>query len=292
MHEERRLKRKVRNSYMVSTISISLVLFLLGSVGYVMLKAMDMASGLRDGAMLNIELSQDVTPEHLERLRWQVVEDPLVISATVVTREEKLEDENFRTIFGEDFESVLSGMNPLHDSFEVYLSTADGAKVDEFISRISSTRGVDKVFYPKDLVESINSTIEKGKYLMILFGGALLFISLVLIGNTVRLAIFSRRYLINTMKLVGATKWFIMRPFLWSGLKSGLLAGVISSALFALSIYLLKVRIPEIMPMSSIVEAAVIAAATIVGGGLISLISTLFSVNRFVNMRSNKIHLF
>ncbi len=277
---------------MVSTISISLVLFLLGSVGYVMLKAMDMANGLRDGAMLNIELSQDVTPEHLEQLRWQVVEDPLVISATVVTREEKLSDENFRTIFGEDFESVLSGMNPLHDSFEVYLSTTDGAKVEEFISRMSSTKGVDKVFYPKDLVDSINSTLEKGKYLMILFGGALLFISLVLIGNTVRLAIFSRRHLINTMKMVGATKWFIMRPFLWSGLKSGLLAGVISSTLFALSIYLLKVRIPEIMPMSSIVEAAIIAAATIVGGGLISLISTLFSVNRFVNMRSNKIHLF
>ncbi|MFR9648877.1 MAG: permease-like cell division protein FtsX [Rikenellaceae bacterium] len=292
MREERRLKRKVRNSYMVSTISISLVLFLLGSVGYVMLRALDMADGLRDGAILNIELSQDVTPEHLEQLRWNIVQDPLAVSVVVVTREEKLADEDFRTIFGEDFESVLSGMNPLQDSFEVQLSTKDGADVDRFIQRVSSMQGVDKLYYPKELVDSINSTIEKGQYLMILFGGALLFISLVLIGNTVRLAIFSRRHLINTMKMVGATKWFIMRPFLWSGLKSGLLAGVISSSLFAGAIYLLRVRLPEIMPLSNLIEAGVISGVTILSGGLISLIFTLFSVNRFINMRSNKIHLF
>ncbi len=292
MREERRLKRKVRNSYLVSTVSISLVLFLLGSVGYVMLRAMDMARDLRDGAILNIELSDDVTPEHFERLRWQIVEDPLVISAAIVTREEKLADEEFRTIFGEDFESVLSGVNPLQDSFEVQLSTESAASVDEFIARVESLAGVDKLYYPRDMVSSINSTIEQGQYLMILFGGALLFISLVLIGNTVRLAIFSRRHLINTMKMVGATKWFIMRPFLWSGLKSGFFAGVISTTLFALSIYLLRVRLPEVMTYSNLVDAGMIAAGIVLSGALLSLIFTYYSVNRFVNMRSNKIHLY
>ncbi len=292
MREERRLKRKVRNSYLVSTISISLVLFLLGSVGYVMLRALDLAAELRDGAVLNVELREDVTPEHMERLRWQIAGDSLVISVVVVTREEKLEDEDFRTIFGSDFESVLSGVNPLQDSFEVQLITEDEAKVDEFIARVEAMVGVDMLYYPREIVHTINSTIKQGQYLMLLFGGALLFISLVLIGNTVRLAIFSRRHLINTMKLVGATKWFIMRPLLWSGLKSGLLAGVISTSLFGVAIYLLKVRLPEIMTTSNIKEAAIIAAVTIVGGALLSLLFTYYSVNRFVNMRSNKIHLY
>jgi cell division transport system permease protein len=124
------------------------------------------------------------------------------------------------------------------------------------------------------------------------FGGALLLISLILLNNTIRLAIFSRRYLINTLKLVGATKGYIMRPFLSTAAKQGLAAGLAASLLFGASLAALSGAMPEIVATSELVKVAITVGGMIVGGLLISLLFTTFAVNKFVNMKSNKIYLY
>ena len=134
--------------------------------------------------------------------------------------------------------------------------------------------------------------VGKIRLVLLLFGGALLVISLILLNNTIRLAIFSKRYLINTMKLVGATKWFIMKPFLASSVTQGLVAGVVASLLFAATVYGLNEAVPELLTIAEATKIAIIVGAMLLGGVVISLLFTLVALNKFVNMKSNKIYLY
>ena len=151
---------------------------------------------------------------------------------------------------------------------------------------------MDRVSYPARMAERLHATVGKIRLVLLLFGGALLVISLILVSNTIRLAIFSKRYLINTMKLVGATKWFIMRPFLGSSITQGILAGLGAAALFALAVYGLNETIPELTTIAEAGKIAIILGAMIAGGVVISGLFTLAALNKFVNMKSNKIYLY
>ena len=128
--------------------------------------------------------------------------------------------------------------------------------------------------------------------MLLAFGGALFIISLILLNNTIRLAIFSRRYLINTFKLVGATKGYIMRPFLATAAKQGLWAGIIASLLFGASLVALSGAMPEVISTTELVKIGITVGSMVLSGLVISLIFTTFAVNKFVNMKSNKIYLY
>ena len=228
MKDDKRLKRKVRNSYIVSTVSITLVLFLLGSVGYLMVAALKVADTLQESIAVTVELKNGLSEELL----------------------------------------------------------------DSFIAAAGRIEGVDRVSYPALMAERLHATVNKIRLVLLLFGGALLVISLILLSNTIRLAIFSKRYLINTMKLVGATKWFIMRPFLGSSLTQGILAGTAASALFGLAVYGLNEAVPELMTIAEAGKIAIILGSMIAGGIIISGLFTFAALNKFINMKSNKIYLY
>ncbi len=288
-----KLKRKVRNSYLISTLSTALVLFLLGSVGYLMFTAMDVAQSLRGNITATVELKNGVGSDQQELIRTEIAKYPIASEVRFSSKEEKIENEEFREMFGLEFERILEE-NPLMDSFEVLLSAdvEDRAQMDRFSQEVEQLRGVARVSYPALLVEQVHSTVNKFQMVILIFGGALLFISMVLLNNTIRLAIYSRRAIINTMKLVGATKWFIIRPFLWSGIWSGFWAGVLASVLLALSVYGLGETLQGVVSLTELERAGYIMAAMTGGGVLISLFFTWISVSNFVNMKSNKIHLY
>lgn len=293
MKDDRRLKRKVRNSYIVSTVSILLVLFLLGSVGYLMVAAMKVADTLQQSIAVTVELRNGITDEEKAAIEKQLTAEELVSTIAYVGKEEKIEDAEFRKMFDSEFEEIL-GENPLLDSFELTLTadSADKELIDGFIASVSRLRGVERVSYPALMAERLHATVGKIRLVLLLFGGALLIISLILLSNTIRLAIFSKRYLINTMKLVGATKWFIMRPFLASSVTQGILAGAGASALFGLAVYGLNEAIPELLTIAEAGKIAIILGAMIAGGILISGVFTWIALNKFVNMKSNKIYLY
>lgn len=293
MKDDKRLKRKVRNSYIVSTISITLVLFLLGTVGYLMVAAMKVADTLQRSISVSVELANGLSDERKAEIETQLASEELVGSIIYVPREEKAEDAEFRRMFGSEFEEILQE-NPLLDSYELTLTAASADKelLEGFIAAAEKISGVENVSYPALMAERLHATVGKIRLVLVLFGGALLVISLILLSNTIRLAIFSKRYLINTMKLVGATKWFIMRPFLGSSLTQGILAGAGASVLFCLSVYGLNEAIPELMTIAEAQKIALILGSMVAGGVLISGFFTYIALNKFVNMKSNKIYLY
>ena len=293
MKDDKRLKRKVRNSYIVSNISIALVLFLLGSVGYLMTAAMQVARTLQESVTVTVELRNGADEKQKESLRKRFEANELVSHVEYSSKDDKLNDTDFRQMFEQEFEAILEE-NPLLDSFELTLSadSADPDKLETFIAQIAELDGVDRDSYPAQTVERLHATIAKIRLVLLLFGGALLVISLILLNNTIRLAIFSKRYLINTMKLVGATKWFIMRPFLGSSITQGILSGIIASALFLTAVYGLNEAVPELMSLAETMKIGIIVGGMVLGGILISLCFTFFAVNKFVNMKSNKIYLY
>jgi len=293
MKDDKRLKRKVRNSYIVSNISIALVLFLLGSVGYLMTAAMQVARTLQESVTVTVELRNGADEKQKESLRKRFEANELVSHVEYSSKDDKLNGTDFRQMFEQEFEAILEE-NPLLDSFELTLSadSADPDKLETFIAQIAELDGVDRVSYPAQTVERLHATIAKIRLVLLLFGGALLVISLILLNNTIRLAIFSKRYLINTMKLVGATKWFIMRPFLGSSITQGILSGIIASALFLTAVYGLNEAVPELMSLAETMKIGIIVGGMVLGGILISLCFTFFAVNKFVNMKSNKIYLY
>ena len=293
MKDDKRLKRKVRNSYLVSTVSIALVLFLLGSVGYLMVAAMKVADTLQESIAVSVELRRETTDEEKAALKAWFEQEEFVATITYLPKEEKIEDREFRKMFGSTFEEVLEE-NPLPDSFELTLTSASADKelLDSFIAAAERLEGVDRVSYPALMAERLHATVGKIRLVLLLFGGALLLVSLILVSNTIRLAIYSKRYLINTMKLVGATKWFIMRPFLGSSLRQGILAGAIASALFGVAVYGVNEAVPELLTIAEAGKIALIIGAMLAGGIVISGVFSLAALNKFINMKSNKIYLY
>lgn len=291
MREDKRIRRKVRRSYMVSTVSISLVLFLLGSVGYMLTAALSTAHALRGSITLSVELDSKMEQASKDALQKSLSDMEGVSEVEFVSREEKIEDEEFRRMFASEIESILAE-NPLRDSFEVGISTSDKQKRDQMVDKISALDGVVYVAYPASTIEQLHSTINRITIILIAFGGALLIISLILLNNTIRLTIFSRRYLINTLKLVGATKWYIMRPFLSTAAKQGFWSGVLASLLFGAALAGMSEAMPEIISMSEVMKIGIIVGVMILGGLLISILFTTFAVGKFVNMKSNKIYLY
>ena len=291
MRDDKRLRRKVRRSYIVSTISISLVLFLLGSVGYMLYAALTTAHTLRESVTLSAELDNKVDVEQRSKIEEKLLAIEGVTGVEYAAKEDKINDEEFRRMFASEIEHILEE-NPLRNSFEVAIASADRAATDEVADKISAIEGVVYVAYPASTIERLHSTITKITIVLAAFGGALFAISLILLNNTIRLAIFSRRYLINTLKLVGATKGYIMRPFLSTAAKQGVWAGLAASVLFGGALFGLSGAMPEIMATSELTKAAIVVGSMIVGGVVISLLFTSIAVNKFVNMKSNKIYLY
>ncbi len=293
MENNRRIKRNVRNSYIVSTISIALVLFLLGAVSYLMFAAMRITDSLQESVTLIVELDNGITDERKATLKGMLEENPLVAEVTYVSKEEKLNDSKFRKIFAVEFEEVLDE-NPLLDSYEVRLTalSEESTALDTFIAEMGAREGVAHISYPAELIEQVHSTVGKARPALLIFAVVLLIISLTLLNNTIRLAIFSKRYIINTMKLVGATKWFIIRPFLGRSIKQGIWSGIIAAALFGGTVYGIERKLPELTSPEQLEAALFILGGMVAVGIIVSLLFTLFAVNKFVNMKSNKIYLY
>lgn len=291
MRDDKRLRRKVRRSYVVSTVSIALVLFLMGSVGYMLTTALRTARDLRYGIALSVELDDSVDESGRARIEKELMAIDGVVAAKYADKQEKINDEEFRRMFEAEIEQIIQD-NPLRNSYEVSVSAVDRASLDAAADRMSAIEGVVYVAYPAATIERLHATITKITIVLTAFGGALLIISLILLNNTIRLAIFSRRYLINTLKLVGATKGYIMRPFLGAAAKQGVWAGVTASLLFGGSIAALSGTMPEITATTQLIQIGITVGAMILCGVAISLLFTAFAVNKFVNMNSNNIYLY
>ena len=287
------MKGKIMRSYTISTVSMALVLFILGTIGYVITSLLATSQQVREGVVMIVELKDSLSEERRDSLQMQIAENRLVAAVDFISKDEKLADEDFRRAFEVDVKSLLSE-NPLPDSFDVTLSSAaaNAEELDAFVQDIKQLEGVSYVSYPKELIEQVHSVLDVMQLLIVAFGGVMLIISFVLLGNTVRLAVFSHREAIKTMKLVGATKWFIIRPFLGRSPLQGLVAGIVAVLLFVGVLFGLQYSLPGFEIMAQISMVVIIAAAMVVAGVALSMLFTFVAVNKCVNMRSNKLYIY
>ena len=281
-------------SYIISTISISLVLFMVGVVSYVTLSAISAARALRESVVVSVEVSDEIREESRMALEAMFEDKSVCADVQFLSKDAKVADEAFRAQFEVDLDLLL-GVNPLLDSYEVALHTdyADRAGVEQVADILRSMDGVEYVSVPPvEIVEGMHKTIKQTSIALMLFLSLLLLISLLLLSNTIRLVVYSKRYLINTMKLVGATKWYIMRPFLITAVKQGLAAGVIASALMAAVVYGAESHAIDGVNMLATEDVVAIVGSIVVLGVVVTVLFSAVAVNKFVNMRSNKIYLY
>ena len=285
------LKRKVRNSYIISTISIALVLFLLGSVGYLIFNAVRATEMMKENMSIHIMLRSDADPERMAEIGRMLGDMEAVKEVTFVPKETAAED--FKEQVGSDFVEFLS-FNPLPDSYEIKLNSDFSEKehVRRFEKEVSGWKGVEEVVYQKNVVEQISTNINKFNFALLLFGGALLVIALILLNNTLSLTIFSKRYLINTMRLVGASRWFIVKPFLLRSILHGIYAWLIAGAMFLGLVAGLNEGLPEVTLLTESMPVYYTLCGMLVLGILISALFTVFAVNKFVKMNYTKINLY
>lgn len=291
---DKRLNRKVRRSYVISTVSITLVLFMLGAVSYVTFSALTAAHELQRGIVLSVEVADDMTPEVESRIVGAIEATEMSTAVLYMSKQEKFEDAAFREQFEVDMELLL-GENPLRNSYEVTLMEqyVDRASVNRFCDMIRDVEGVEYIAVPPvDVVEGMHNTIHYVSVGLLAFLGVLFIISMLLLNNTIRLAIYSKRYLINTMKLVGATKWYIMRPLLGTAFKQGVVSGLVAAIMLFGVVYGIDGVAPANLSLMEYYEVGIIVGALVVVGVVITLLFSLFAVNKFVNMKSNKIYLY
>ena len=290
---KRDISRRVRFSYATATVSMTLVLFLLGAVGFIMANIFSTTKRMRESVTMIVELKDNLSEAERDSVAVRLAESEMVASLKFVSKESKLEDEEFKRVFAVDIKGIL-GENPLPDSYDVTLSALSSNKegLEKFAEEARKIKGVSYVTYPQSFIEDMHSTLDIMQFIMAVFGGALLVVSFVLLNNTVRLSVYSQRELINTLKAVGATKWFIMRPFVGRSALQGLLAGIIASLLLGGALYALDHFVPGLGIFPRWEEAGIFAGAIVVVGVVVAVICTLPVVNRFVNMRGNKIYLY
>lgn len=291
--QKRNISRRIRFSYATSTVSMTLVLFLLGSIGFIMTNLFSTTKRMRESATMIVELKDGLSEAERDTVAIRLAESEMVASLKFVSKEEKAADEEFKRVFDVDIKGIL-GENPLPDSYDVTLSalSSDKSQLETFAEEARKIDGVAFVSYPQAVIEEVHTTLDIMQFIMIVFGGALLVISFVLLNNTVRVAVYSQRELINTLKAVGATKWFIMRPFVGRSALQGFLAGVLATLLLGGALYGIDYAVPGVGIFPKWEELGFMAAVIVVTGVVVAVVCTIPVVNRFVNMKSNKIYLY
>lgn len=291
MDNNKRIRRKVRNAYIISTVSVALVLFLLGSVGYLILGALGTTQRLKESMTVYVMLSDTVSAQTTTAIGEKLKANRSVREMKFIGKDQAAQE--FQEYLGDDFIEFLD-QNPLPDAYELKMTAAasDKASLEALEKEVSTWEGVNEVVYQRGVLEQIGQNINKFNLILLLFGGTLLIIALILLNNTIRVTIFAKRYIINTMKLVGATRWFIMRPFLGRSILQGIYAGLICWVMLAVMMMGLHEGLPEVRFVSDQLYLAYIFGGTMVGGILISLVFTTFAVRKFVRMNSSKLHMY
>ena len=287
--EQRIARRKLRSSYLTSIISISLMLFVIGIVGLLVLNASKLSRHVRENIGFTVILEDQIREVDMIRLQKNLDASEFVKSTEYITKEqaakELIED------LGEDFVEFL-GYNPLLPSIDVRLfaeyANPDSVAVIE--SKLMEYEQVKEVSYQKSLVEIVNKNIKRISLILLVFSGLLLLISLSLINNTIRLSVYARRFIIKTMQLVGATSAFVRLPFIAKSLGHAFYSVLITYGLLGGIIYLIQKEIPELAILSDIDTIAILFAFVMFIGLFLVFISTWFAVNKYLRLRSNDLY--
>ena len=287
--ENKIIRRRLRNAYASSIISISLVLLLIGVAALLIVNARSVSDYFKENMQLSVLLKQDVTEQQAQGYQKSVESFPFIKSTHLVTREEGTAE--LEEMLGKDFLSVFE-TSPVPLSLEISLK-ADYVSADSvaFVRRaLAASPLVEEVEYQQTLVETLNENLARISLVLGVFILLMLFISFVLINNTVRLNVFSRRFTVHTMQLVGATRAFIRRPFMRGAVVQGLLSSVLALAVLIGVLALLRRSFPQLFSVFDTRSLLIVAGTVVACGVLICVLSTYFVVNKLVSLDKDQLY--
>jgi len=287
--EEKFNKRRLRSAYFSVTVSIALVLFMVGMLGVLVLNARTLAKEMRENFTFTVILKSDIPEVDIRQFVKELQLKEYVKEAELISKDEAAK--SLQEELGEDFVDFL-GYNPLTDVLDIRLKEeyVVTEEIDKIKTEITNNPIVTEVVYDPNLIQLVNENIERIG--LILAGGILLLlvISIALINSSIRLTIYSRRFLLKTMQLVGATRSFIQRPFLMRSLRLGAIGAVIAAFLLLLVGYGVNHYLPEFMHLLELQKLAIVFGIMLLLGMAISWVSTWLAVNKFLNIKTDEIH--
>lgn len=282
-------KRYFFNLHFISTISISFVLYLIGLITLLIIIGNDISNYVKENVNMSVVLHDSITSNDLQRVQQAIQTMPGVKGYEYISKEQALKD-HIREL-GENPADFL-GYNPLLASFEVKLTSAyaNNDSVAKMESRLKHYAGVKEIIYQKEIIKTVNDYLSKTGYFLMGIAAVLVFISIVLLNNTIRLSIYSKRFVINTMRLVGARAWFIRRTFVWRYLWNGIIAALIALFLLAGSVYYLQSWLGIQFNLYDLRIDLIVTSVVMLFGLLISFFAALFAVNRYIRMTTNDMY--
>jgi cell division transport system permease protein len=287
--EEKKSKISYFSANITPIISVSLVLLLLGIVAMLGIAANSLTDYVKENIGFDVVMKNDASQQEIDALKQMWTKAPYVASVKYISKEDALQSWEKET--GENLMEVI-GVNPLSSEFEVrvkpqYVSVDSLNRIEYALSQ---NKSIDSVKMHKDVVEKINSNVNS----VVLVLGAVLvllvIISFVLINNTVRLAVYSRRFIIYTMKLVGATPGFIRRPFVLTNVVNGLIASLVAMAMLCgLMYYVVEVNY-DYANLIEVKHIVVVCAGLMVVGVLMCALAALLAANRFISLNYDELY--
>ena len=282
-------KRRLRTSYFSVILSISLVLFMMGILGLVLLKSRVVANHLKEEIALTFFLKDTVEKTQIEALKTSLMKEKFTRDVIFTSKEQAAKD--FSKDLGEDFVSYI-GTNPLKNSIDLYLKGdyVTSATVNEIASRFEKNAFVFEVSYDRFLVNSLTTNIQKISFWLlvscIFFG----LIAILLINSAIRLSIYAKRFNIKTMQMVGATKRFIRRPFIWNSIRLGMIGAVLALSGLAVVTYFIDQKMTTLELLTDYVTLTCIGCGVLLAAFLITWLSTFLATQRFLNLQTDELY--
>ena len=276
--------KKTKTIYISTIFSITLVLLMLGVLGLILVHAKNLSNYVKENIVLNIIVDEGAKEADVLQFQKDLNANPAVKQTLYVNKE--LAAKNLTQDLGEDFVNFL-GYNPLLSTVDVYLKAdyANNKSIDALKATISKNPVVKEVIYQSSLIDMVNKNINTIGLIVLGFAAILLVISIALINNTIRLAIYSQRFLIKSMQLVGATKNFIRKPFIFWAMLRGLIASFIAILILLGLLYYAQKEIPEIIILRNYTEFGIVLLGLIGMGIFITALSTTFAVSKYLRLK-------
>jgi cell division transport system permease protein len=275
---------RLRSSYITSIVSISLVLFMIGLLGLLLLDSKKISDYVKEHVQLTVYLQDDAKEADINSLLVSFKEKPYVKSAQYISKQQALD--SLKRDLGEDAVSMIES-NPLPSSIDLSLNAdyANPESLKAIADGVGKNKIVREVSYQRTEVDRMNENFRTVAMVILVFCGLLLVIAIALINNTIRLSLFAKRFLIKSMQLVGATRGFIRKPFVGRGLINGLYASIIACILLSGLIYLIQREMPELRQLQDWKIIGTLFIAITAFGLLLSGISTFMAVNRYLRLK-------
>jgi cell division transport system permease protein len=286
---ERHQKRRLISSYFSVVISIALVLFLLGLLGMLVLNAKTISDNFKEKVVLTIYLDDSAKPVEIEQLQKGLSLAKFVKEANYVSKEDAADF--MKGEYGEDFLDDV-GYNPLQNSIDVNLKAdyVTAQRLDSISEVTLNKKFVDDVRYDKDLVSMMNSNVKRISGWVLVISGIFTLIAVLLINSSIRLAVYSKRFTIKTMQMVGATKKFIRRPFVFRSIRLGIIGAIVALIGMAAVLYYVDKTFPELDLLRNQILLVALFSGVFLIGILITWISTHFATQRFLNLKTDQLY--